>query len=327
MARRRGAGAARGGRLDRTSGAGQDDRPLVGASVRADLDGHLETLSLCVSISATARARAGVVRLGCRAVDRWTPVAHVVRVPARRQRHLPRWRWRRRLLVVCARCSSSASRSGRRPLVGWRGELDGAALIRNSSIVRPIAIAAVLLILAGYRRMGLRTGIAAAFVLILPIEGYHRILERMTTPDRPLSVIARLCREDPQIRRGRGRGVLQRGGARRRASLLLLPASCRPLARRRPSSRRPVAAAALRRGRADADRPVAEGLRTAHRARRRVVDGAELAFRASVCCTGIAPEEPVVVLLPGPYAACVAPAVAAGGEEVGDIPQRRSQWR
>ena len=43
--------------------------------------------------------------------------------------------------------------------------------------------------------------------------------------------------------------------------------------------------------------------------------------------TGIAPEEYVVVLLPGPFAACVAPAVAAGGEEVGDVPQRRSQWR
>jgi hypothetical protein len=43
--------------------------------------------------------------------------------------------------------------------------------------------------------------------------------------------------------------------------------------------------------------------------------------------TGIAPEESVVVLLPGPYAMCVASAVAAGGEEVGDIPQRRSQWR
>ena len=54
--------------------------------------------------------------------------------------------------------------------------------------------AAVLLILAGHRRMGLRAGIAAAFTLILPIGGYHRILERMTTLDRPLSVILRIAR-------------------------------------------------------------------------------------------------------------------------------------
>jgi 4-amino-4-deoxy-L-arabinose transferase-like glycosyltransferase len=72
--RDRGTRTACGRRVGRAAGAGQDDLPLVGASVRAHLDGHLENLSLRVSVSSTARARAGVVRLGCRRVDRWTPV-------------------------------------------------------------------------------------------------------------------------------------------------------------------------------------------------------------------------------------------------------------
>ena len=120
----------------------------------------------------------------------------------------------------------------------------------------------------------LRTGIAAAFVLILPIDGYHRILERMTTPDRPLSVIGECAAKI------RGSGVAVGEGFYNAAALVADHPYYYYLRHVGPwlladhASRRSVAAAPLRRGRADADRPVAEGLRTAHRACRRVVDGA-----------------------------------------------------
>jgi len=65
----------------------------------------------------------------------------------------------------------------------------GDTLITNSSIVRPILVAAVLLLLTGQWRIGLRTGIAAGFVLILPIEGYHKILHHMTTPNERSGVV------------------------------------------------------------------------------------------------------------------------------------------
>jgi 4-amino-4-deoxy-L-arabinose transferase-like glycosyltransferase len=197
------------------------------------------------------------------------------------------------------------------------------ALLRNSSIVRPVVIAAVLLMLAGagYSRIGLRTGIAAGFVLILPIEGYHRILERMTTPDRSLSVAGECA---ANIRRS---GVPVGKDFYNAAALVADHPYYYYLRHTGPWLL--------------ADHPVDDQLR-----QRLFVAGAQtpivlsrkdyelLTLRVSALwpdhrppLTGIAPEERVVVLLPGPYAACVAPAVAAGGEEVGDIPQRRSQWR
>jgi hypothetical protein len=206
--------------------------------------------------------------------------------------------------------------------------LGGETLIRNSSIVRPIVIAAVLLMLAGYRRLGMRTAIAAGFVLILPIEGYHRILAHMTAPDRPLSVAGHCA---ANIRRS---GVAVGEGFYNAAALVADHPYYYYLRHTGPWLL--------------ADRPADDVLQ-----QRLFVAGAQtpivlsrkdyelLTVRIAALwaalqgeadsgsrppLTGIAREERAVVLLPGPYAACVAPAVAAGGEEVGDIPQRRSPW-
>jgi 4-amino-4-deoxy-L-arabinose transferase-like glycosyltransferase len=203
----------------------------------------------------------------------------------------------------------------------WK--FDGETLFRNSSIVRPIVVAAVLLIVAGYRQTALRAGIAAAFTLILPIEGYHKVIGRMTTIDRPLSVIGECA---AKVRHQSGAAVGE--GFYNAAALVADHPYYYYL--------RHVGPWLL------ADHVSDDQLR-----QRLFVEGAQtpivlprkdyelLTVRIDRLwtadsrppLTGIAPEEKVVVLLPGPYAACVAPAVAAGGEEVGDIPQRRSQWR
>jgi 4-amino-4-deoxy-L-arabinose transferase-like glycosyltransferase len=205
----------------------------------------------------------------------------------------------------------------------WR--FDGQTLFRNSSMIRPIVVAAVLLFVAGYRLAGLRTALATVFVVILPIQGYHRIIDRMTTLDRPLRVISDCA---AKVRRS---GVPVGDGFYNAATLV-------------------------------ADHPYYYYLRhvgpwllaehaTDDELRRRLfVAGAQtpimlprkdyelLTVRVDRLwtepsvrppLTGIAIERDasVVVLLPGPYAACVAPAAAGGGEEVGDNPQRRSRWR
>lgn len=240
------------------------------------------------------------------------------------QSRSPRWRMASRVLVPCAVLFLGAAiwtvMAGRLEWGGGGGE----PLIRNSSIVRPIVVAAVLLVLAGQWRIGMRTGIAAGFTLILPIGGYHRILERMTTPDRPLSVAGECA---ANVRRS---GVPVGEGFYNAAALaadhpyyyylrhtgpwLLANQPVDDQLRRRlfvPGAQTPIVLSRkdyeLLTVRVDA------------------LWAAETAGRPPL--TGIAREDSVVVLLPGPYAACVAPAVAAGGEEVGDIPQRRSPWR
>jgi 4-amino-4-deoxy-L-arabinose transferase-like glycosyltransferase len=233
----------------------------------------------------------------------------------------PRWRIASRVLVTCATLFVGAAiwtaMAGR---LTWK--VDGEPLIRNSSIVRPIVVAAVLLLLAGHRRIAVRTGITAGFVLILPIEGYHRILERMTAPDRPLGVAGECA---ANIRRS---GVPVGEGFYNAAALAADHPYYYYLRHTGPWLL--------------ADHPVDDQLQ-----RRLFVAGAQtpivlsrkdyelLTVRIATLwtahgetasrppLTGIAREDSVVVLLPGPYAACVAPAVAAGGEEVGDIPQRR----
>lgn len=238
----------------------------------------------------------------------------------------PRWRMASRVLAVCAVVSLGAAiwtaMDGR---LNW--EVNGETLFSNSSIVRPIVVAAVLLVLAGYRRTGMRTGIAAGFALILPIDDYHRVLERMTTPNRPLSVAGECA---ANVRRS---GAAVGEGFYNAAALVADHPYYYYL--------RQVGPWLL------ADRPVDEQLR-----QRLFVAGEQtpivlsrkdyelLTVRVAALwtdmhgdtagrppLTGVAGEERAVVLLPGPYAACVAPAVAAGGEKVGDNPQRRSPWR
>jgi 4-amino-4-deoxy-L-arabinose transferase-like glycosyltransferase len=233
------------------------------------------------------------------------------------------WRVARRLLVACAvillAVATWTAATGK---LTW--EFDGATLIRNSSIVRPIAIAAVLLILAGYRRLGQRTGIAAAFVLILPIEGYHRILDRMTTLDRPLRVISDCA---ANVRRS---GTPTGEGFYNAAALVAAHPYYYYLRRVGPwlVADRPADDQLQRRlFVAGAQTPIVLSRKDYELLTVRVAALAGEAAAGRQLLTGIAPEESVVVLLPGPYAMCVASAVAAGGEEVGDIPQRRSQWR
>jgi hypothetical protein len=237
----------------------------------------------------------------------------------------PHWRMASRVLVACAVLFLGAAiwtaMAGR---LTWG--VGGGALIRNSSIVRPIIVAAVLLLLAGHRRSALRTGIAAGFTLILPIEGYHRILHHMTAPDHPLSAAGKCA---ANVRRSGvpvGDGFYNAGNLvadhpyyyylRHTGPWLVADHPADDEVRQRLFA-------------AGAQTPIVLS-RTDYEVLSVRVDAlwkdrGETATRPPL--TGIAREDTVVVLLPGPYAACVAPAVAAGGEEVGDNPQRRSRWR
>jgi 4-amino-4-deoxy-L-arabinose transferase-like glycosyltransferase len=238
----------------------------------------------------------------------------------------PRWRVAQRLIaagavffLVVAVWTIAAGQ------LLWK--FDGQTLLRNSSFIRPILVAAVLLIIAGYRRAGLRTGIAAAFVVILPpIQGYHRILDRMTTPDRPLRVISDCA---AKIRHS---GAAVGDGFYNAATLVADHPYFYYLRAVGPWQVAEHPDDDLLRQRlfvAGAQTPIMLSRKDYELLTVRVDRLWTEANAARPPLTGIAIERDasVVVLLPGPYAACVAPAVTAGGEEVGDNPQRRSQWR
>jgi hypothetical protein len=223
----------------------------------------------------------------------------------------------------------------------------------------------VLLLLAGHRRIALRTGIAAGFVLILPIEGYHRVLERMTAPDHPLDVAgecaanihesgvpvgkgfynaAALVADHPYYYYLRHTGpwlLADRPVDDQLQQRLFVAGEQTPIVlSRKDYELLTVRVAALwtdlhaREGQAPRAAAGVAGTAgpvlvstSAGEFADESADESSDESGSRPPLTGIAREDSVVVLLPGPYAACVAPAVAAGGEEVGDHPQRRSPWR
>ena len=81
-------------------------------------------------------------------------------------------------------------------LAGWtavagrvRWEINGVQLLQNSSVARPLILAAVLFCLAGYARV-LSAGVAlAAVAVLLPVRAYPLTLERAASLDRPLHTV------------------------------------------------------------------------------------------------------------------------------------------
>jgi 4-amino-4-deoxy-L-arabinose transferase-like glycosyltransferase len=239
------------------------------------------------------------------------------------------WRLARQLLVACAVLFLVVAfwtiAAGH---LVWK--FGGKTLLSNSSMIRPIVIAAVLLALAGYRRAGLRTALAVPFVFILPIQGYHRIIDRMTTLDRPLRAINDCA---AKVRRS---GVAVGDGFYNAANLVADHPYYYYLRSVGPWLVADQATDDELRRRlfvAGAQTPIVLPRKDYELLTVRVarlwteLNAGPAQDRPPLTGIAIEREASVVVLLPGPYAACVAPAVAGGGEEVGDHPQRRSQWR
>jgi 4-amino-4-deoxy-L-arabinose transferase-like glycosyltransferase len=245
------------------------------------------------------------------------------------------WRASRMLLIAIALLSIALA-----IWTMWTGEVTwhahGLTLFRNSSIVRPLLIAAALVVVAGYWQWAVRLGVAASLVVLLPVGSYHATVARLVRVDHPLRALSDCAVE---VQRS---GVPVGTGFYNAASLIADHPYYYYLRRVGPWLL--------------TDRPTDEELR-----RRLFVNGAQtpivmsrkayelLTLTVSTLwtqsqretsgvtgspvsaprplLTGVAPDETAVVLLPGPYRTCTAPAVAAGGEEVDDHPQQRPRWR
>lgn len=187
-------------------------------------------------------------------------------------------------------------------------------VFRNSSLLRPLAIAAALLWLASLGRRGVQTLALAPLIALLPVRDYHPTLMHTTTKRHPLRAL-RDC--GIQVRVSglpSGEGVynvaptltyhsyyyyLHRLGAWTTADR----PNVEDLNRRlfEPGAQTPVLISV-----GDYRKAVA-----ASSADTRAAGGESSSGPAAVT---IEPEAPVLILLPGPFVACVASIVRAGGQ-------------
>jgi 4-amino-4-deoxy-L-arabinose transferase-like glycosyltransferase len=70
-----------------------------------------------------------------------------------------------------------------------RWEFDGVQLLQNSSVVRPLLIAGVLLCVTGYGRVVSAIAALSAVAVLLPVRAYPHTLERITSVARPLHTL------------------------------------------------------------------------------------------------------------------------------------------
>ncbi|MCC7181002.1 MAG: hypothetical protein IT177_21665 [Acidobacteria bacterium] len=113
--------------------------------------------------------------------------------------------WPRRLLMVLAVAGIvlAAVTFVNGPLTLAAGDI---RLFRNSSIVRPVLVAVLLLAWLGHGRAAVRVAAATFLVLLLPLETAARTVERALTVHHPLrsarECLLNLAQTDPGLRRG-----------------------------------------------------------------------------------------------------------------------------
>jgi 4-amino-4-deoxy-L-arabinose transferase-like glycosyltransferase len=113
-----------------------------------------------------------------------------------------RARWALAAACICAVTMAAATY--------WAGPLTvsmgDSRLFRNSSSLRPLLVAALLLVLLGRLQGAVRMVSVGLLVLLLPVETASRTVTRALIVDRPLSAardcLSHLVQSDPDLRRG-----------------------------------------------------------------------------------------------------------------------------
>jgi hypothetical protein len=94
--------------------------------------------------------------------------------------------------------------------VQWR--IGDVTVFRNSSILRPLFFAVVLVCIAGYSRNLVRLVTVTALALLLPLPAYAHALERLTRIDHPIREMRDCTAEVQASGVPAGRGVLAASG-------------------------------------------------------------------------------------------------------------------
>ncbi len=194
---------------------------------------------------------------------------------------------------------------------GLSWEIADATVFRNNSVIRPLLIAALMLYAAGHVRWAARSLAAIVLVVLLPIAAYPKRLEEAAVINRPLRA-ARDCIAD--VRRSTGETTIYNAApALTYHSYNYYFHDFEPWLRvHRPDP------AELRR------RLTVPGHQTPvlisdadYRDLALAITDGEIAADNGAPLVGFSADAGLIVLLPGPYAACAARAVDAGGKPVG----------
>lgn len=207
-----------------------------------------------------------------------------------------------------------------------RWEIGEVTLLRSSSLLRPLSLGGIMWGLGGYAFSSVRFIAVCALALVLPLSAYPETAKRLLTVDHPLRSLEACAMRVRRAGAETGTGVYNAAEGMNRHSYFyylrhlgpwIVPEHPRRAELRRrlftAGEQTPVILWRKRYGGL-----ITEVKRTRDRSRAgRGAPGAHRQTRRpAIQLNGVAAERDLVVLMPGPYQACVAPAARAGGQVV-----------
>jgi 4-amino-4-deoxy-L-arabinose transferase-like glycosyltransferase len=228
-------------------------------------------------------------------------------------RRVPRgWRHGAILLGALAFCAAAwTAVTG-----GFEVDAGGVRILKNSSVLRPTLVMAMLWAAAGRTALAVRAALALAFIAVLPWHAYGLTLTYLHASNHPLRALRDCARSVQALDQHAVSGVYNAATATQSHSYFYYLRAVGPWQAARPDQPHE-----LQRRLVDpnAQTPVimSVGDYDVWRLGRGLSDVLHVTGRQP---SGVAPDPSVIILLPGPYEACVAPAVTAGGRPVGGNP-------
>jgi 4-amino-4-deoxy-L-arabinose transferase-like glycosyltransferase len=216
----------------------------------------------------------------------------------------------RALIVVAGLAALAGLITAMRGTISW--EIADATVFRNRSVIRPFLLAAALLYAAGHVRWAASALASILLVVLLPAAAYQKTLEQAAVIHRPLRA-ARDCITD--VRRSTGESATLYNAA----PALTYHVYSYYFRDFEPWLRvdRPDPAELHRRLTVPGQQTPVLITDADYRGLALAITEEEIPSDAGAPLVGFSADAGVVVLLPGPYAACASRAAAAGGKPVG----------
>jgi 4-amino-4-deoxy-L-arabinose transferase-like glycosyltransferase len=195
-------------------------------------------------------------------------------------------------------------------------EIGGVPLLSNSSVLRPVVIMIIFWCAALQARLAARVAIAVAILALLPWRGYERTFTRLRAPGYPLRAVGGCIRSLQATEPVGAPGVYNAATTMNSNSYFYY---WRDLGWQKADERR-LEEVRRRLVDADAQSPILLSARD-YDVWRRSGESRDVARLLGRQPGGIAPDSSLVMLLPGRYEVCVAPAVMAGARPIGGTPR------
>lgn len=195
-----------------------------------------------------------------------------------------------------------------------RWDIGSVRLLKTASIVPPILIGALLLAIAGAARWSLRMVMVLALIFVLPVAGYRATIAKALTFKRPLSSVRDCALGLQAAHAAAPAGVYNADGLHTIHAYFYYLRRLGPWAEAEHPQMDEVRRRLFVPGR---ETPVIMG-RLDYELWTLKPAFTEMLRPAETGMSGVAPQDDILVLLPGAYRTCVPVAVRAGGRQVGD---------